>query len=158
MISSLFHIHKLPLWLVMLSEMSLKNLLCSETPRFIYKINLISLSLSPFSSHCHLMFSSRLTCLSHFSAPTKVLPLSDWSSPDAHGAMGPAKSTPITSNGVLPSVRSMGRSPGGGVAIAWNCLQPEHALRTCFTSALKRGTQYSSRTLVMVRASPPCSV
>ena len=27
--------------------------------------------------------------------------------------MGPAKSTPITSNGVLPSVRSVGRSPGG---------------------------------------------
>ena len=34
-----------------LSEMRLKNLLCSETSRFIHKINLISLSLSPFSSH-----------------------------------------------------------------------------------------------------------
>ena len=31
--------------------MRLKNLLCSETSRFIYKINLTSLSLSPFSSH-----------------------------------------------------------------------------------------------------------
>ena len=34
-----------------LSEMRLKNLLCSKTSRFIRKINLISLSLSPFSSH-----------------------------------------------------------------------------------------------------------
>ena len=39
-----------------------------------------------------------------------------------------------------------------------NCLQPEHSLRTCSMSALKCGTQYSCHTLVMVRASPPCSV
>ena len=124
--------------------------------------------------NCHLMFScaqqscvfsSRIICLSHFSALTKVLPLSEYifsgrpqcamscfkllgkslvarfgstsrNSPcgrlHAHNArqafpsvlalirylMGPAKSAPITSNGVLPSVRSVDRSPGGGVASA----------------------------------------
>ena len=72
----------------------------------------------------------------------------------------PATSTPMTLNGVLPSVLSLGKSPGGRLwaGMALNRWHPQQLLRMLFTSFRRRGTQSLSRTLAMVSPAPPCKV
>ena len=74
--------------------------------------------------------------------------------------IGPAKSVPITSNAVPPTVRSSGNCPGGGVvmAVALARLHPRQLFLTVFTRLRSLGTQYCSRTAAMVSPTPPCSV
>ena len=73
---------------------------------------------------------------------------------------GPAKSTPITLKGILPSVLSLYRGAGGGFAkaTAWKRLQPLHFLMTLFVNFRRGSIQNFSLTQTMVRLTPPWSV
>ena len=56
-----------------------------------------------------------------------------------------------------PLVRSVGSFPGVGLAIGTGVkrLHPQHSDLTAFTSCLRDGIQYLSRTAAMVRSTPP---
>ena len=66
----------------------------------------------------------------------------------------------MISKAVLLFVRYLASGPGGGVVNgkALNHLQPQHVDGTDFTSFLRVGIQYCSRTAAMVRPTPPCNV
>ena len=63
----------------------------------------------------------------------------------------------MTLNGVLLSVLSLRKSPGGRLwaRMALNQLHPQQLLRMLFTNFRRQGTQNLSRTLAMVSPAPP---